>query len=982
MRLCLVSFAISTLWHPTFAFCGFCCIKNKSYIQTNNKIILQNKRRKGKKMTFLNKTTAVAIAMFLIISMGASMTLIPSTSAHTPPYQIKTYAKVVAMPDPIGVGQSALVYAFLGNAPLSGSAITNTFRNHNYTVTITGPNGTIQTFHWDTVEDTTGVQYFRFTPTEVGDYTLVFVYGGNVVNSTWFDTTSASSVGDIWLPSTATDTLTVQAEPATTYPNSYPMPTEYWTRPIYGENQDWFTISSNWFGIGSPALSDVSYGTILGMPSSGSANQRYPGDAVGSLTSHVMWTKPLQEGGVVGGNRFLTTGDTYFEGSAYNNRYSNPIIMYGRIFYRDPVSYSGGGGDSVCVDLRTGQEIWRRTDLPTISFGFTFDVQTPNQHGVYPAWLCTSNFGQVFDMYTGQNVFNVTGSAPGFLVSGPIGEYLKYNIFNNATIGNDYYLCVWNSSNMFTGTGFASGTGLSPAPDTNTYTSSITRTWQNTTVYINNVLQTQSINVTTTTRVTAVNATIGKRYNWLDPYTQNVSLPWRNNMTTTPTVLAVKYGDMMLLRNGSYPSLTGVRQNTSGTVYLQSANWTYFAVNLNPSKPGYKMGDVLWWGPTNSHLVDETITFGGFDPTAQVLIEVSKETQNIWGYSTKNGALLWETNKVNSLPQQDITPLDYFGNPYFPYYATQTAYGNVYSLAYGGVLYCYNLTTGKRTWSNGNGHTPGNDTDTGTSVPGYYPSMIQAVGNGVIYVAATEHTTITPISKGEKARAINATDGTEIWSISDYTGEFSSFAYAMADGYCNWFNGYDNQIYTVGRGPSATLVSAPDVAAAFGEPVVIKGTVMDIAAGTKQNEQAARFPSGVPAVSDASMTDWMGYIYQQKPIPMATVGVKVTLSVLDSNGNFRDIGTVTTDSKGFFSYTWVPEIPGDFTVYATFDGTAGYWPSSAETAFTVMEQPEATPAPTASPAPMTDSYVAGFGIALIVILVAGIVVIVLILRRK
>ena len=61
----------------------------------------------------------------------------------------------------------------------------------------------------------------------------------------------------------------------------------------------------------------------------------------------------------------------------------------------------------------------------------------------------------------------------------------------------------------------------------------------------------------------------------------------------------------------------------------------------------------------------------------------------------------------------------------------------------------------------------------------------------------------------------------------------------MADGYNNWFNGYDDQIYTVGRGPSATTVTAPNVGLSFGQSVVISGSVTDISAGTKQTEQAA-----------------------------------------------------------------------------------------------------------------------------------------------
>ena len=67
---------------------------------------------------------------------------------------------------------------------------------------------------------------------------------------------------------------------------------------------------------------------------------------------------------------------------------------------------------------------------------------------------------------------------------------------------------------------------------------------------------------------------------------------------------------------------------------------------------------------------------------------------------------------------------------------------------------------------------------------------------------------------------------------------------------------------------------------------------MDISAGTKQTEQAADFPNGVPCASDASMTAWMGYVYQQQPEPTNFTGVQVQLAVLDSNGNHYPIGTL------------------------------------------------------------------------------------------
>ncbi len=90
----------------------------------------------------------------------------------------------------------------------------------------------------------------------------------------------------------------------------------------------------------------------------------------------------------------------------------------------------------------------------------------------------------------------------------------------------------------------------------------------NTTSYINNVKTVTSENVSTTVPgTTAVNATMGIRYETLNATggAQNMTLAWRNAMTTTPTVLAVKYNDYMICRNGSYPTLTGVVQNTSGT---------------------------------------------------------------------------------------------------------------------------------------------------------------------------------------------------------------------------------------------------------------------------------------------------------------------------------------------------------------------------------------------------------------------------------
>src|SRR3989339_87006 len=172
------------------------------------------------------------------------------------------------------------------------------------------------------------------------------------------------------------------------------------------------------------------------------------------------------------------------------------------------------------------------------------------------------------------------------------------------------------------------------------------------------------------------------------------------------------------------------------------------------------------------------------------------------------------------------------------------------------------------------------------------------------------------------------------------------------------------------------------LATLFGTKVAIKGKVTDISAGTTQDEQAARFPYGVPAISDESMTDWMGYIYQQRPMPTNVKGVDVVLSVLDSNGNTREIGTATTDSEGFYSLPWTPEISGEYRVYAAFRGTKGYWPSRSETSFVVDEAQPAPPGQPESPPDMTATYIMYAAIAIIVAIIIVGAVILLVLRKR
>ena len=130
------------------------------------------------------------------------------------------------------------------------------------------------------------------------------------------------------------------------------------------------------------------------------------------------------------------------------------------------------------------------------------------------------------------------------------------------------------------------------------------------------------------------------------------------------------------------------------------------------------------------------------------------------------------------------------------------------------------------------------------------------------------------------------------------------------------------------------------------------------------------------------MSEWMLYVYKQFERPANVMGVEVVVSVLDPNNNFYEVGRVMSDSSGFFSAEFTPEVPGKYTVIASFDGSGAYYGSFAETAVSVKEAPTATPMPTPTPAPMTDTYVLSLGIAAIIAIIAIGMVIILMLRKR
>ena len=84
-----------------------------------------------------------------------------------------------------------------------------------------------------------------------------------------------------------------------------------------------------------------------------------------------------------------------------------------------------------------------------------------------------------------------------------------------------------------------------------------------------------------------------------------------------------------------------------------------------------------------------------------------------------------------------------------------------------------------------------------------------------------------------------------------------------------------------------------------------------------------------------------------------------------------------------FTLSYTPTIAGNYTVYATFAGTNGYYGSSSETSFNIMNAP-ATSAPTATPATnIASNTTVEYGIVaiIIVIVIIGAVLAMLVTRK-
>jgi hypothetical protein len=902
---------------------------------------------------------AIAFALFLMFAMALSLVALPAANAHTPPETWPTFAYISLSANPVGEGQHIDVVMWITPNPPTAEGLSGD-RWRGITVEVTKPNGDTETLG-PFNSDPTGSTFASYVPDQVGQYKFEVKYPGQVLSlyspdgiPTDLDALAiiaartgqpdkALYINDTFQPSSATTDLTVQQEPIPAIPNT-PLPTQYWTRPIYGQNSNWESIASNW-------LSGSQIGQAGNLWQAGT----------GPSSPHVMWTKQIETGGIVGG----TTGASsyqipdvgFYSGGSYEGRFANALIIDGKLYYADPLGHSATGGGYTCVDLTTGELVWHSDQIavtvgstiaggPTTvlvpSFGQLFDYESQNQHGVVGGllWAVSGSTWSAYDAFTGKWCYNLTNVPFGTQVYTDTGAIVQY-VFNYNTASKAGWLALWNN------TQHNAGLELTPAGG-NASVAATTEAYQ--------------------WRPNGRSIDMGQPY----AYSWNVTISADLSGLGQPTIVKAIPGDIILGTStpGSTPGIAGFFSvGVGGT----ENPYTIWALSDKPET----RGQLLW---IHNYTAPAGIsrTFGAFgsalvDTVNRVFFMQQTEDFAWLGYNLDTGNLLWG-------PTIGATrAYSYFGSGLGGGQLGFAAYGKLFTQGFGGEICCFDGANGTLLWKF-------NNTNSGVETAwGNYPIFICAICDGKVYAFNNEHSPNYPLYKGEKIYCINATTGEEIYSMLSWAGQSGgpgTETSILADGYLVYYNYYDNQIYCVGKGPSATSVTAPDVGVTTATPVTIRGTVTDISAGSQQEAVAANFPNGLPCVSDASMSAWMEYAYMQQPKPTNTTGVKVTVSVLDSNGNQYNIGTTTTNAMGVYGLTWTPPIPGNFTIYANFGGTESYYPSAASTILYASAAPTATPAPTPPPASLADIYFLPMSIVILIAVIVVGLLIVLMLRRR
>ncbi|MCL1977902.1 MAG: PQQ-binding-like beta-propeller repeat protein [Candidatus Bathyarchaeota archaeon] len=616
-------------------------------------------------------------------------------------------------------------------------------------------------------------------------------------------------------------------------------------------------------------------------------------------SAHILWTMPMGDtmGGLSGGNN----GEIgYQNGDAYEGKFVGAIILSGVLYYNRYVANSPTQA-IIAVDLHTGKVLWERSyDFggSRISTGQILTWISLNNRGTWAyIWMTSGTNMFALDAKTGDLKYNMTNVPSGTIYYGSNGEMLKYQLVNYGTAETpNWHLLQWNSSYVVT----KDKIGMAES-------------WGS---------QVQGVSYNATER----------------GYDINVSLPITNSLGSIITAFPT---DRIIVGSASDEAIIlsaiSLKSGDEGRMLFQDVTW--------PAPPIWK--DITSAGASQAG-------WAAFSQVEYVGVYWTKENRVNYAFSLETGKFMWQADpQIYADAWGGPSPTSSYGPEKI------IAYGRLFESSVGGIVYCYNVTTGELLWTH-------EETDRYTE--SYLTANWQLsplfISDHKIYYGHIEHSAQEPKPRGAPFFALNVETGEVIWEIF---GAFRQTGWGgraiLGDSIIATMDTYDQQIYAIGKGPSAMTLSAPDFVATANTPVIIRGTIMDVSPGTQSDMLQLRFPNGVPAVSDESMSEWMLYVYKQFERPSDIKGVPIVIDAIDPTGEYVTLGTATSDASGKFVFEFKPTMEGTYTIYTYFDGSASYYGSWAQEDMIVMAAADTTTNSNNSP---YELYIIGMGIAVII----------------
>jgi outer membrane protein assembly factor BamB len=667
-------------------------------------------------------TLQVQAATYTNVQEGGS-TPGPLAAGVTADYTVATRAFLSFRPNPVGVGQTFLVNIWLNPATHASRYF------KDYKVTITKPTGdpvviTMNSYRADTTA------WFEYVADQVGTWKLKFDFPGGYFPAGNYTPATGAVMGTATTSfaqscyyepsSTEEQTLTVQDAMVYSWPQS-PLPTDYWTRPAYLENREWWPILGNYPGTGySPGESitrnlwDELYPDTN--PCWSSSYGFHPW-VIGPNTAHIVWKRQGAIAGLIGG----PAGQLGVVSSP-----PNPSLIYAGRAYDSYTKPGDGQTYFRCYDLRTGQVYFEVPAATTTSsfFGFTFTT------ALMPTTIA----------YVTNAFLEVPGASAG----------RTYSVELLAISGSRLY--KWNP---WTG---VLTTNVSVSPLTGTFHNQMEG-------YVLGVVSGRLINWTTagsstnvTSRIisnTTYSGSLPSLIDWNAGYGASVSV-------LTPSAMGAWHGTMIQ----GYNLYTGQMLwniTVDDTVYSPMCSIADHGKVAVLMMGGYYMawdlatGKLAWKGEAMDYPWSRA-AFGAYAIQSAYGMVFREAYDGVYAFNWTNGKRVWKYEapaaSVYESPYTDengVTVYSFNTGATIAdgkMYTYNTEHTESWPLTRGWGLHCINITTGKLVWKIGNPMSPGAIAD------GYLTAADSRDGYTYIYGKGKSATTVAiapkTITVGEK----------------------------------------------------------------------------------------------------------------------------------------------------------------------------------------------------------------------------------------